>query len=201
MSSRVVFFDLETGGLDPQVHPVIHFAGVAVDEAWCPVDEMEVLIAFDEDQAGPEALQKNNYDPERWLREAVPPARAVGQISAFLRRHATLEVPKKSGRGTWLACELAGHNAQSFDRPFLGELFRAHGEFCVGTFQVLDTYSLALWWRALLPAVERPENLRLPTLAAHFGIEHPEAHDALADVRVNVEVAKRLLADAWGRRL
>lgn len=31
MSDRIVFFDLETGGLDPVRHPVIQFAGVAVE--------------------------------------------------------------------------------------------------------------------------------------------------------------------------
>ena len=63
--------------------------------------------------------------------------------------------------------------------------------FFPGSFQVLDTLHLARCWKAQTGA--DVENLKLETLAKYFSIAHDNAHDALADVRVNAKVARCLL--------
>lgn len=192
---RTVYFDLETGGLDPTRHPVIQFAGIAV-EGWEPVGELELKIHFDPTKAEPEALGLNSFDADTWAAEAVRSSEAVAKIGKFLREHARVDVPKKPPKiGTWRACQLAGYNAATFDRPFLGELFRRHDAFCVGTLAVLDVYQLVQWWATTTD--DRPENLRLETVAPFLGIEHGEAHDALGDVRATIAVAKLLMEGAW----
>lgn len=196
MQNRTVFFDLETGGLDPSRHPVIQFAGVAVED-WEPVGELEVKLHFDPKTADPEALAKNCFNADTWTREAVRSSEAVAKIGDFLREHARVDVPKKPPKtGTWRACRLAGYNAATFDRPFLGELFRRHDAFCVGTLAVLDVYQLVMWWAETL-GDDRPENLKLETVAPFLGVEHGKAHDAMADARASVGIARILMEGAW----
>jgi uncharacterized protein YprB with RNaseH-like and TPR domain len=47
MPHRLTFFDLETGGLELH-HPIIQFAGIAVDRAWREIETLEMKIEFDE---------------------------------------------------------------------------------------------------------------------------------------------------------
>ena len=66
--------------------------------------------------------------------------------------------------------------------------------FMPAEFFGLDTLQLAAWWRQFQNADGQPvENLKLSTLSGIFGIEHSDAHDALADVRANILVAKAMI--------
>ncbi len=190
--SKLVFFDLETGGLDPKRHPIIQFAGICVED-WKIIEEVEIKLHFNIDACDTEALEMNTFNADAWREEAIEARPATTLVSQFFRRHADVPIPKKSGTGDWYACQLAGHNAQAFDRPFITELFSYHDEFCVGSLLVWDTLQLAMTWSYLLPENERPKNLKLGTLAEFLGVEMTEAHDALADVRANIEIAKRIM--------
>lgn len=191
--SRVVFFDLETGGLDPSRHPVIQFAGAAV-ENWQIVGELEVKLHFDLSKADPEALRKNSFDPAIWQRDAVMPGVAVRKISDFLSEHASIPVISKRTGKPWKSCRLAAYNGQTFDYPFLRSLFGT--TFCPGSPQILDVYALVMWWARTL-GDDRPENLRLETVAPFLGVAHGQAHDALGDVRATIGVAQVLMEGAW----
>lgn len=188
-SQRIVFFDLETGGLDPARHPIIQFAGIAVDGSYREIEALEIKVDFDRSAAEHDALKLNSFSEEAW-QGAAPLAFAVESIDRFMARHATLEVPKRHGNGTWQACRLAGHNAAAFDVHFLRAAF---GErFFRGSYQVLDTLQLALWAQQAGALVAR--DLKLGTLTEVLGIPHGEAHDALGDVRATVAVARALLS-------
>lgn len=212
--SKMVFFDLETGGLDPKSHPIIQFAACATED-WEIVDELEIKIDFKEGDCTPDALKMNSYNPLTWAEEAIRPGLAVSRVSGFFRKHAHLTIPKKSGKGDWYACQLAGHNAQKFDRRFLAELpfddrdfiaemFKHHDRFCVGSLSVWDTFQLAITYRMVRAQRNDypdgpPRDLKLVTLAEFFGIKL-EAHDALADVRANVEIAHKMFDYLEGSR-
>lgn len=56
---------------------------------------------------------------------------------------------------------------------------------------VRDVLQRALWWFEETGAA-RPENLKLTTLAAYFGIPSDGAHDALADARLAFKVAEAI---------
>ena len=66
------------------------------------------------------------------------------------------------------------------------------GEFLPAAYSVLCTLQRSLWYFQENPHAERPANLKLGTLAQHFGIELDNAHDALADVRATVKLYKAL---------
>jgi len=185
---KIVFFDLETAGLTA-AHPDIQLAAVATEQ-YEEVDCFEAKIRFERELADPEALKLNSYDPAVWEREAQDERDVVAQFSAFLRKHADLEmVSQRTGRPYQVA-RLAGHNAATFDAPRLQRMFRRHQAFLPASFQVLDTLQLALWHGAQPGAAFR--SYKLSVLCSELGIDSAGAHDALADVRMCAKLAKAL---------
>ena len=187
----IVYFDLETGGLNGKVHPLIQIAAIAVDEDFNEVETFEAKIRFKEENADPLALAGNNFDPLVWQKEARGPVEVSKEFAAFVRRHADLENISKKGK-PYKSCQMAGHNAATFDRPFLGDWYNRLGGYCPADWRVLDTLQLALWYFHVTDR-PRPESYQLEVLCGEFGIELTgDAHDALVDVRATMELAKVL---------
>jgi len=184
-----VFFDLETGGL-LATSPDIQLAAVAVDDQWNELGTFEKKIQFDESQADPEALKLNHYDPEVWKRDGVAEIIAVASFSRFLESYKSIElISKRTGR-PYSVARLAGHNAAAFDGPRIQAMFSRHGQFLGAHPQVMCSLQRALWY-----ARETGTNfksLKLSELCKHFGIELQDAHDALADVRGSIAIAKAM---------
>ena len=94
----------------------------------------------------------------------------------------------KADKFVWI-----GQNPE-FDVRFVRALFKEHNDNYFGSWfdsRPADLISLAV--AAKVKGLIRPENFKLGTLAAEFGIEF-NAHDALADVRVTRDVWMRLSA-------
>lgn len=96
---------------------------------------------------------------------------------------------KRSGRA-FKTVRMAAHNAP-FDMKFLQAWYRHFQTFCPADFLALDTLQLVMWqdWNGKASLV----NYKLGTLCEHLGIPLEGAHDALVDIRANVEVAKRFM--------
>lgn len=190
MKLTTVFFDLETGGVKDS-DPDIQLAAVAVLD-WKEVGTFEKKITFDAHQASPEALAMNSYDPGVWAQKAMSEEWVVEEFSGFLSKFASLTKISKAGN-PYLVARLAGHNAASFDAPRLHRMFKRNGgRFCpADIYRPLDTLQLALWY--FLGRENEPESYQLGTLATTLGIETPDAHDALGDVRTTIAIAKRIL--------
>ena len=189
MKGTTVYFDLETGGIEER-HPNIQIAAIAVRDGK-ETDAIEHKIHFDEAAADPEALVINHYDAAVWAAQAVTLDTAVRAFSGFCREHADLElISQRTGR-PYSVARLAGHNVVSFDIPRLRRMFDATGDGYIPAcwWYPLDTYQRAIWYFAERD-VPAPENYRLPTLAAHFGLDAAGAHDALADVRLAAGIAR-----------
>jgi DNA polymerase III epsilon subunit-like protein len=73
-------------------------------------------------------------------------------------------------------------------------MYTRAGVFLGADPRVLDTMQLAMWWfhqRGM-----EPENYKLGPLCQYFGIPvGDETHDALADVRLTVQLARKLQAE------
>ena len=182
----IVFFDLETGGLELD-HPIIQLAAIATDENGVELSSFNKLVQFDEATADPGALIINHYDPDRWAAEAIPQADAVKQFSRWLDGFKSIErIAKTTGRPYYVA-RLAGYNAAVFDQPRLRKFFGA--SFLPAYNHVLDVKYLADWYFH-----ERgvEVSLRLANVAALLGITVEKAHDALSDVRATAAVAFEL---------
>ncbi|MDX1494165.1 MAG: 3'-5' exonuclease [Longimicrobiales bacterium] len=191
-----MFFDLETGGLDPAKRPIIQIAAIATDKAFNRLAEYERKVLFSEKHCRPDALELTSYDPALWAQEALHPDSVAVEFADFLSQHATVEmVGKKPPHRPYQVARLVGHNAARFDGPFLSAWYKRRGRFVPATcYQPLDTYQLALWHFSMAAGESRPESMRLEDLKEFYAIKvEGEAHDALHDVRATVEVAVHLL--------
>lgn len=191
---RITFFDLETGGLNPQRHPIIQIAAIAVDETAVPLEAIEIKVKFDEAKANKSSLRKNHYRRSRWATAAVEPSEGADALAEFLRRHATHRAVSNSGLSFHVA-QLAAHNA-AFDGPFLRAWYGRLKKFLPARFQVLCTMQRALWYFAERPELTPPSDYKLATLCSHFGIPHhaADAHDALHDATATMLLYRRLAA-------
>ena len=191
-NERIVFIDIESAGLE-FTRPIIQIAAVSVDAGFAELEAIELKISFDEANADKKSLSKNKYDARVWQQDAIGPHKAAVTFAQFLRRHATFDMFSRSGKPYCIA-QLAGHNAERFDGPFLHAWYRRHQVFCPARYMTLCTKQKAMWLfeedRSLTP----PENLKLGTLCQYFGVRlsDDEAHDALNDVRATVLLYKAM---------
>lgn len=181
-NQKLVYFDLETGGLDPYRHPIIQLAALAVDAAFEPLEAFEVKVRFAERQATKQSLRKNHYHRGIWARDALDSHEAAKRFAAFLTRHATYTSMSSSGKPFHLA-QLVAHNA-TFDGPFLQAWYERLKMFLPARFQVLCTLQRAQWYFAEHPTLALPTNFKLAALCEHFRVPFhaASAHEALGDV-------------------
>ena len=205
---RIVFIDLETGGLMDVVagvvkirKPVIQIAAVAVDSRLAECGRFETKISFDESDADAFALRKNGYDRDTWRRESVSPLVAAKRLIRFLRQHATVDRVSSSGR-IFQVAKLAAHNAERFDGPILfawyEHLAKKHPKdhlFFPASFSVLCTKQKAYWLFEDDKSLTPPEDFRLETLCRYFGVPFDErqAHEALYDVLATVDLYRAMI--------
>jgi exodeoxyribonuclease-1 len=188
--NKIVFFDFETSGLNPEVHEITQVAACAVDiKDWEIVEEFECKVEFDERRAEPRALKINHYDPEVWGLQAINEREAFKQFDRFLRRHGTVQRTSQYGQ-PYRMTRMAGHRSQ-FDTDFLRQWYIRFRSFQPAEFLSLCTLQLAMWYDYICPG-DAPVDYKLVTLCAHYGIELSKAHDALSDVRATVELARLL---------
>ena len=187
--SVAVYFDLETGGVEP-TRPDIQLAAIAVDEAsGNELETFEAKITFDAATADTEALALNHYSPEAWT-SAEHERIVAAKYASFLNRYRYLACLSKRTGKTFTVAKLVGHNAATFDGPRLRALFARHDLFLPADPRVRCTCQRALWWfdeRAIVP-----KDYKLATLCEYFGIAVAESHEALADVRATVALARAL---------
>ena len=188
-----VYFDLETGGLSPD-HPIIQIAALAVEEdTWEVVAEFQEKLQFDEAMADPEALKINHYDAAVWAASAISPRDAAVKFSNLLQQFRSLSlISKRTGR-PYSVARLVGHNAATFDGPRLRSLFDSFPMFLPADPRVRCTLQRALWWVEERGA-KHPADYKLATLCRYFGIHvaDDQAHDALVDVGLTVQLAKAM---------
>src|SRR5262249_20123792 len=133
-SQKLIFFDLETGGLNPKRHPIVQLAAIAVDCHLEPVEAFEAKVRFDERTASRNSLRKNHYSRGLWAREAFEPEDVAVNFAAFLRRHATHTLLASDGRPYQVA-QLVAHNA-TFDGAFLQAWYERLDTFLPARYQV-----------------------------------------------------------------
>ncbi len=198
---RLVFFDLETGGLFDVVagtvkitKPLTQIAAIATDAAYRELETFEVKVSFDERDADIEALNKNHYDKKTWQRDAVPPEKAAPDFAAFCRRHATVCRMSKTGKPYHVA-QLVAHNAERFDGPLIHAWFKMLEQFLPAGYACLCTKQRAQWLFQENKSLTPPDNCKLGTLCQYFGVplRDEDAHDALNDVRATVGLYRAML--------
>jgi len=189
---RLVFIDLETGGLDHTRHPITQIAAVAVDPALTELASFEAKLTFDISRADPEALAVSSYSQEIWARQSRPPIDVCGELSAFFKRFADVQmVSQRTGRPYHVA-QLCGYNSAAFDGPFLQCFYRQLDQFMPAGYRVLDVMQRAMWHFHERPDIAQPIDFKLVNVCRALGVPPFDAHDALADCRATVALYRAL---------
>ena len=183
------WYDLETTGLNRRWDRITQFAGQRTDLDLNPIDEPYVTYV----KLPPEVLP----DPDATLVTGVPPQeiqeQGISEWEAINEIHERFMVP-----GT---CAI-GYNSIAFDDEFIRfalyrNLFPPYArEFRRGNSRA-DLYAIVRAAAAMRPTkIQWPQdeegtiNTSLSALAAANGIDPEGAHDAHADVRMSIELAK-----------
>jgi exodeoxyribonuclease-1 len=189
MSQPTFFwYDLETSGINPRDDRIMQFAGQRTSLELEPIGEpVNILIRLTDDVLpSPDAVLVTGITPQMTLSEGVTEA-------AFLKTfHEAVAIP-----GT----TFVGYNSVRFDDEFMRHLlFRNFYDAYAWQWQddrsrwdLLDAVRMT---RALRPngiqwpVVDGKPTNSLEQLTQANGIEHANAHDALADVEACIAVAR-----------
>lgn len=168
---NLLFFDCETGGLDPRENDILQMAAILTDPTGTKVLEEYEAKVFPKKSVHPKAAEVNGYTVEKWA--------AAGAKDIDIPLVKILQMGRNA--------IFTAHNA-SFDWGFFEAAYKARGARWQSDYHRYDTVAMAL------PLLRHGfvSSLKLTTLSAYFGIEHSNAHDALADVRACREVYLKL---------
>ena len=168
-NEHIVFFDIETTGVDINEDRIIQIGLVKVDQDLNFVDAIEQKINPDGVKSRPEALEKHKI-PDEELLQYPKFEEVVDQILDFMED-----------------CDLGGHNIVKFDIPFFMKECERHNKyFTIEKRRLIDTKLL-----------DNHYNFR--TLGSIFREYCPdsdlgcEEHDALCDTQMCIEVYKAML--------
>ena len=170
----IIFADVETGGRDPQRHPLLTIGLVTLTEEGEIINPLHLLVKHPEYCLEPGAMAVNGIDLLAHDKAAQPPAEVAEQIRQYA-----------AGVGRVM---LGGHNFE-FDLRFLRPLLPDFRQvFRSGH---IDTKLSAQF---LIHAGLLPHTVGTPLtqLAEHFGIQYA-AHNALEDATATAKVYAALL--------
>ena len=182
------WFDTETSGTNPKIHSVLTAYFAIHDENHNFIDELELFLKPDNGQvvAEEQALKVNGINLEEHLSNPKTITYSEGKkvILEFFKKH------KPKGRSKIRPC---GHNIQ-FDKDFIignGILDDEEWEQYIHH-NPLDTLRVITFLQDIGMV---PNDIgRLTDFVEHFGMTKLDAHDARGDVKMNVEVYKKMKA-------
>lgn len=195
MSSSFVWLDYETFGADPRRDRPAQFAALRTDADLNPVGEPALVYCRPHDDylPAPEACLLTGITPQHCLANGVPEHAFAARVESILAEPGTIGV---------------GYNSIRFDDEVTRFLFwrnlidpyaREWRNGC-GRWDLLDVLRLARvlrpdgieWPTRPTESGRRVTSFKLTDLTAANQIEHVGAHDALADVRATLALARRL---------
>lgn len=191
MGVSVFWYDFETTGIQPGCDRVVQVAGMRTDEELNPVGEpLNMYCRLSDDiLPHPKACLVTGIGPKILQDQGVSEAEFIARLQQEMLQPQTCT---------------AGYNNLRFDDEFTRyTLYRNFHDPYAREWQggnsrwdILDALRCA--WALVPGGIEWPENdeghtsFRLELLTAANGIEHGQAHDALADVRATIAMARLL---------
>ena len=171
-------FDLETTGLDAKKHGVIQIAGIIRLDNGVKHKFDFKCKTFPGQILDPIALSITGSTPEL-IASYHDPKKVFKALLTLMSKY--VDQYDKNDKFT-----IVGYNC-TFDIGFLREFFRLNNDKYYGSwfssYNMIDVHKLftALRGSGLYPELEALENMKLETVANHYGIEI-QAHDALSDI-------------------
>lgn len=190
MANSIFWYDFETTGINPRRDRALQVAGIRTTEDLQEVDEpLNINCRLSDDiLPHPLACLITGIDTGRML-EGLPEVEFVRRLEAELARPGTCTAGYNSIR---FDDELTRYTLyRNFYDPYAREWQGGNSRW-----DILD--SLRCAWALRPEGINWPLNeqglhsFRLEDLTRANGIEHGQAHDALADVRATIAVARLL---------
>ena len=182
------WYDLETSGINPREDRIMQFAGQRTTLSLDPIGEpVNILIRLGDDVLPqPEAILLTGITPQQTLADGVTEAEFLKTFYDEVTKPGTIFV---------------GFNSIRFDDEFMRYLnYRNYYDPYIWQWKEgrsrWDLLDVVRMTRALRPAglnwpvVQGKPGNRLEMLTKANGIEHSQAHDALADVTASIAIAK-----------
>ncbi|MFC0268889.1 exodeoxyribonuclease I [Kushneria aurantia] len=191
MSASFLFHDYETFGADPRRDRPSQFAAIRTDAQFNEIGEPEVLYCRPGDDYLPQpvACLLTGITPQQAARRGVPESEFAGRINAMMQQAGTCTLGYNSLR---FDDEVSRHLFyRNFIDPYAREWQNGNSRW--------DLIDAVRAFYALRPdGIEWPRrddgapSFRLDQLSPANGIEHADAHDALADVHATIALARLL---------
>lgn len=183
---KVLYFDVETTGLDPVKNDIIQIAGI-IEIDGVIQDEFEFKcqpVSFDPECISIDALETHGYNLEDLASFPYPGEIYHKLISIFSKY---IDKYNKQDKFT-----PAGYNVR-FDMEFLKEFFKKQGDIYFGSWinwQMVDPLPV-LHFLSFTGKIPFLQNYKLSTICDEFAVEI-EAHDALSDIRATRAVINQI---------
>lgn len=191
MSASMFWYDFETTGIRPGFDRVMQVAGQRTDAELNPIGEpLNIYCRLSDDiLPHPRSSLVTGIEPHTVQEQGLSEAEFIARLQQEMLQPQTCTV---------------GYNSLRFDDEFTRyTLYRNFHDPYAREWQggnsrwdILDALRCA--WALTPDGIEWPENdegrvsFRLELLTAANGIEHGQAHDALADVRATIAMARVL---------
>lgn len=190
-TQTLLWHDYETFGTDPRFDRAVQFAAIRTDLDFNPIGEpmMWYCRPADDYLPAPGACLVTGITPQKAMQEGLPEVEFMARINAVMSEPGTCVV---------------GYNNLRFDDEFTRyglyrNFFDAYAREWQSGNSRWDLFHLMQAAAYLRPeGINWPRNeddqivLKLDQLAPANGIEHSDAHDALADVWATIAMAKKL---------
>ncbi|WP_025733488.1 exodeoxyribonuclease I [Carnimonas nigrificans] len=190
-----LFHDYETFGADPRRDRPSQFAAIRTDADFNPIGEAEVLYCRQAEDylPHPMACLITGITPQQANRRGLPEMEFAERINELMSVAGTCSVGYNSLR---FDDEVSRHLFyRNLLDPYAREWQNGNSRWdlidAVRTFYALRPEGIE-WPMREDAQGRRAPSFKLDQLSVANGIEHADAHDALADVRATIEMAKLL---------
>ena len=182
---KILYFDLETTGLIPQIHSIIQIAGI-IEIDGEEVERFDIKMKpHPKLRIDPQALISNNTTEE--IINANPYTQEEGfrEFKRVLDKH--IEKYNKADK-----MYTGGYNTAGFDLPFLSRWFEIHRDNYFGSYFLPGSFDGMVLASQYLRGIRRSKMpaFKLMHVAKELGIEVEEdkLHDGLYDIIISKKV-------------
>jgi len=180
-NEKILFVDLETGGIDPLTHSILSI-GLVVWSDLNIVDSLELCVNDGVLNVTSEALEINKINLETHKKKSLSSKQAIEKVLFFIQQH--FEANEK--------ITLAGHNV-NFDVNFLRYFFKKNNVDFNAYFshRFIDTSSILyyLYFSGKL----KKKCVSSDEAFQYFRISVSKRHTALDDAKATAELFNKLL--------
>lgn len=193
--SKNFYLDLETGGVDKTINPVLQISGIIEIEDDIKETFNYFVRPFQGQKIDPEALEVTGINEED-IKMFEYPHDVLSQIKNRMDKY--IDFWDKRDK-----FQIIGYNSR-FDEDFFRQFFRNCStndkdyQYGNGFGSYFWTPSIDVMQMAAVKLMEKRGELLLPnfklkTLCEHFGIVESDWHDAMVDIRATYALYKTLI--------